>query len=288
MPSSRAARSGARARTKRGPILLAVDRDPASRAAVAAAGLIAPALGGRVAVLHVGRPGQRPRPGKSPDRWAADELMLRGVKAEVVVRAGEPADEILAAARALNAALIVIGSRGRSTLGGLLLGSVSQEVTARADGPVLVARAETRTAPIRKILLAIEGVSGSAALVETAARLAAPLEAAVVVVHVSYPGGEELERAVFHAAQTHGEQAVSAAVRRLAARGIDATEVSITALGGISRAIARCADDVQADLILMGSHGPKRSGEPAGTELSTAVVRHTRRPVVVAREREAT
>ena len=272
---------------KRASILLAVDSDPASVAAVDVTASLAVALRASVAVLHVERPAETTDAGAAPDRRAVEELALRGAKGQIVVRGGDPADEILAAGRALGCTLIVMGSRGRSALGGLLLGSVSREVTARAMCPVLVVRAKASLAPTQKIVLAIEGVAGSDALVDTAAKLAGPLNASVVVVHVSYPGGERVERALYHARTTHGEQAVALAVSSLRKRGIDARPLSVVAVGGISRALAKCAESVDAQMIIMGSHQGEHPGEPAGTELSTAVVHRTRRPVLVMPETES-
>ena len=61
--------------------------------------------------------------------------------AEVTQRAvmGHPAQVLLDAAE--DAALLVVGSRGRGGFTGMLLGSVSQHVVARAACPVVVVRA---------------------------------------------------------------------------------------------------------------------------------------------------
>jgi nucleotide-binding universal stress UspA family protein len=53
---------------------------------------------------------------------------------------GDPAEEIVALAKELEADLIVIGSRGHGRVAGLLLGSVAQKVLAHAACPVLVVR----------------------------------------------------------------------------------------------------------------------------------------------------
>ena len=53
---------------------------------------------------------------------------------------GEPAPEIAARARAIEADLIVVGSRDRGPLATSILGSVSAGVIDRAPCPVLVAR----------------------------------------------------------------------------------------------------------------------------------------------------
>ncbi len=53
---------------------------------------------------------------------------------------GDPAREIVAAAKKNGADLIVIGSRGYGRLKGLMLGSVAQKVLGQAPCPVLVVR----------------------------------------------------------------------------------------------------------------------------------------------------
>jgi nucleotide-binding universal stress UspA family protein len=55
-------------------------------------------------------------------------------------REGDPSRAIVEAAEETKADLIVIGSRGRGQLGGLILGSVSERVLHRAGIPVLVVR----------------------------------------------------------------------------------------------------------------------------------------------------
>lgn len=55
-------------------------------------------------------------------------------------RRGEPDREILAAAAEAKADLIIMGSRGRGQIGGLILGSVSERVLHGAHLPVLIVR----------------------------------------------------------------------------------------------------------------------------------------------------
>lgn len=53
---------------------------------------------------------------------------------------GHPAPEIIRFAEDCGADLVVMGSRGRSELRGLLLGSVSEQVLRRASCPVTIVR----------------------------------------------------------------------------------------------------------------------------------------------------
>ncbi|HEX2142259.1 MAG TPA: universal stress protein [Candidatus Limnocylindria bacterium] len=73
-------------------------------------------------------------------RWAADELREAGMPVSVDLRAGDPAQEIIASAEQEGANLIVIGSRGLSALPRLLLGSVARKVLLHAPQSVLVVR----------------------------------------------------------------------------------------------------------------------------------------------------
>jgi nucleotide-binding universal stress UspA family protein len=57
---------------------------------------------------------------------------------ETVVEVGDPAGVIVSMTRTRNADLVVVGRRGRGTLAGLLLGSVSNKIMQLADVPCLV------------------------------------------------------------------------------------------------------------------------------------------------------
>jgi nucleotide-binding universal stress UspA family protein len=135
-------------------LLLAVDDSSHSRKAVPAVVELARAGGGTVHVLHV-RELHYPVPptvvGDSREeaqRLVDDvvaELERAGVKAEGALRpstGGSPAGPILEYAREIGAGMVVVGSHGRSGLGGLLLGSVAHKIIQLSACPVLVVRDE--------------------------------------------------------------------------------------------------------------------------------------------------
>jgi nucleotide-binding universal stress UspA family protein len=73
-----------------------------------------------------------------PVKEAADKL---GVEAAVLhVPDAQPAEAIVAAAKAKDCSLIVMASHGRRGLGRLILGSQTSEVLAHSSVPVLVVR----------------------------------------------------------------------------------------------------------------------------------------------------
>jgi len=71
----------------------------------------------------------------------AAELRNRGVRVKIDVRRGQPAAEIVKAARDSNADLIAMTTHGRSGLGRLLFGSVAEAVLRESELPVFLLRA---------------------------------------------------------------------------------------------------------------------------------------------------
>jgi nucleotide-binding universal stress UspA family protein len=65
-----------------------------------------------------------------------------GVKATSTIVEGWPADRIVRAARASNADLIVMGTRGRTGFSRLVLGSVASRVISTSPCPVLTVRSK--------------------------------------------------------------------------------------------------------------------------------------------------
>ena len=71
---------------------------------------------------------------------AADRLRAAGLDASSEIRSGDPAHEVVAAAAATDAGLVVVGTRGLTGLRRLVLGSVARNVLLSAPCSVLVVR----------------------------------------------------------------------------------------------------------------------------------------------------
>jgi nucleotide-binding universal stress UspA family protein len=70
----------------------------------------------------------------------AIELRNKGVRVTTEVRSGDPAQEIVAAAREAGADLIAMSTHGRGGLGRLIFGSVAEAVLREAEIPVFLMR----------------------------------------------------------------------------------------------------------------------------------------------------
>ncbi len=123
-------------------ILLAVDGSRFADAAAVAAGSLAKRCGLPVTVLSVcANDDLKCDLVQAMADRVRDLLRKDGVAADSVIKEGNPAKAIVAAATENECDLIVLGSHGRSGLDRLLMGSVSQQVVVQAKCPVLVAKA---------------------------------------------------------------------------------------------------------------------------------------------------
>jgi nucleotide-binding universal stress UspA family protein len=214
---------------------------------LAVAGL---AVGGgtEVVVLHVDDRGQ-PEDGRRLVTDIVSGLIALAVNARPELRTaprGQVAAEIAAAAAEHAADLVVLGSRGRSDLGGLLLGSVGHRVLERVRCPVLLVRAGRRASGRRRrVLVAVAGDEDLAELVRTTAAVA-ELDAQVLVLHLLAPGDGDLQLAI-------SAQVVERMVAGLRRCGVRARGRVRAGARGTAQEIARTALGYGADLIVMGS-----------------------------------
>jgi nucleotide-binding universal stress UspA family protein len=80
-------------------------------------------------------------------RWAgrqtdklAQRARKRGVRASAMMVVGDPAQQIVKAARSQRADLVVVGTHGRRGVSRFFLGSVAERVIATAPCPVMIIR----------------------------------------------------------------------------------------------------------------------------------------------------
>jgi len=134
-------------------LLVALDHSPSSDRALAAAQELAALSKGEVWVIHLREREVMPRTGLVPTesddeatqgvKSAVEKLNAAGIKAHGVVEDtvfGHAARYIVDSAGEHDVDVIVMGSRGRSDLAGLVLGSTAHKVIHMSDKPVLVVR----------------------------------------------------------------------------------------------------------------------------------------------------
>jgi len=169
-----------------------------------------------------------------------------GAGAETVTReAGDPSEGIVAAAREHSADVIVMGRRGKRGLARMMVGDATAKVIGNASCAVLVAPRGGRLWE-KRLLLATDGSRHSEAAAAAASHLAKQAGLPITVVSVVTASQNAARR-------EEAREAVAATVVRFKAAGLDAA--GMVAEGRADEAIVKAAEDVGADLIVVGSHG---------------------------------
>lgn len=209
------------------------------------------------------------------------------------VKEGRPDEEIVQLAEEIGAGLVVLGSRGLGLLKRALMGSVSVSVVRHAHCPVLVVRGsgrESQDLPGR-ILLAVDGSREAKAAKETAAQIsrAGGSELHVVFVlpteqYVPRLGPEIPEdwKGSFERGQQRARAWLDQQAEQIEAEGSTVAGTHL-ALGRPQQEIVRLGDELDADLIVLGSRGLGGVRRALMGSVSDSVVRHSRCSVLVVR-----
>ena len=228
-----------------------------------------------------------------------EPFLDEGVPIETRVVEGNPWRVIRDEALALPADLLVMGTHGRSGFEHLLLGSVTEKVLRCAPCPVLTlgaVPAPPRRGPLfRRILCAADLTPGSEHTLAMGLSLAEENASRITLLHaVEYPSGEygaHLYLAVPEIGPLRrdrveqGREALLRAVPDEARDFCDVTERVET--GTAWRKILQVAEEMDADLIVMGAHTQGALGRALFGSTATHVVRQAPCPVLVVRETEA-
>jgi len=241
-------------------------------------------FGAKITVLHVIPPGLPasvemgclPAPVGIGEAFRRDKLEEvgrfvaahdhHGVSVETLCREGDAPRAIRAAVRETGADLIVMGTHGRSGLGRLVLGSVTEAMLTNAPIPVLTVHRDAagRQGLFRRVLCAVDTSEWSAGTIGFAIELAAEDGEHLTVLHVIDDLPETRAWAQGHYAvrevESFRDDLERAAVAELQRLIPDEARVSCrleehVAFGRPDREILRVASEEDADLVVMGTHG---------------------------------
>lgn len=228
------------------------------------------------------------RAAASADRDAVQTVLqsdpgatLGPARVRVAERAGElvvhevtaPADpRVLLLELAEDAAMVVVGSRGRGPVTSLLLGSVGVAVTRHATCPVVVVRPGHPGIVRNGVLVGIDGTERSLLPLEFAYRQASLCRLPLTVIHCVGPtwtvgGDEEVRLTVAETLSGFGEKFPDVRARIELAGGF--------ADGTIVRASRRM------DLVVLGAHHGSAPGPGLIGSVASSVVEHATSPVAI-------
>jgi nucleotide-binding universal stress UspA family protein len=221
----------------------------------------------------------------------------RGISVETRITTGLPSEEVLAAAEAEEADLIVVGTRGKTGLAHVLLGSTAERIIRRAPCPVLAVRTEGSMAEqggrpggdppaLDRLLVPIDFSDCSIDALEYAVGVAQRAKSSLTLLHVLEPVSYGLDFTIPHPMKR--EQLRDAIVTRLSGlvSALDSAQVRSDYLvrGGLpSDSILDAARTQSADMIVMGTHGRRGLSHALSGSVAESVLRRARCPVLTVR-----
>ena len=218
------------------------------------------------------------------------------------VRAGDPAETILCEAEDQAVDLVVVGSRGLSTVERFFLGSVAERVARHASCPVLLVR--PHHTELQQVVVGVDGSDRSGEAVQWLRSFPLPVGCEIRMVTV-LPSTEELNRTSMllplgrgyrdaRRLAEHQQHEVEKYLDTLAAPLTDAGERLAVEVwrGDPALTLIQGAEENEADLIIVGSHGHSKIERFFMGSVAEKVLRHAHCSVLIVkgpvqREREA-
>ncbi|HTW60459.1 MAG TPA: universal stress protein [Terracidiphilus sp.] len=211
----------------------------------------------------------------------AERVRAEGLKCEVVVRPGMPADQILAFTREREIDRIVMGTHSPGPIGKLLVGSVAEAVLRSASVPVCIVGPQVvegayREFATRTILCATSLLESSTVVAGFAAELAAQHRARLILQHVIRPQ----DRARLLAGRSLDQlEADMLALVPAALQGRIAIQ-TIVVPGDPTEELLYQSRAQQADLIVLGAQGASAFAAVTRHGVVYKVLAHANCPVL--------
>jgi nucleotide-binding universal stress UspA family protein len=211
----------------------------------------------------------------------AQRVREAGVRCEIVVRPGLPADQILAFLRERELDRVVMGTHSPGPIGKLLVGSVAEAVLRTAKVPVCIVGPDVvdgsyRNFAIRTILCAVSLQEASSMVAGFAAELAAQHNARLILQHVIRPQ----ERAEVLAGRSI-EEIETELLSMIPPELHDKIAVQIIVVPGdpTEELLYQCRAQ-QADLIVLGAQGASAFAAITRHGVVYKVLAHSHCPVI--------
>lgn len=221
----------------------------------------------------------------------------RGIAVHTRIEKGIPSEQVLAAAAAEDADLIIVGTAGKSGLAHVLLGSTAERIIRTAPCPVLAVRMDgsrsehtigstSQSVLLDRILVPVDFSDCSLDALEYAAAVAQRAQAAVMLLHVMEPVSYGLDfTAPLRAEREHEREVLTQRLAGLVA-ALEAANVKSESLvrGGLPRdSILEAARAWSADLIVMGTHGRRGLSHALYGSVVESVLRKSHCPILTVR-----
>lgn len=190
-----------------------------------------------------------------------DEIESSGLEVTREIRHGVPSRDLAAAAREVDAGLIVVSSHGYGAIRRVLLGSVASALIRTADAPVLVVGADRRHLEFETVVAGVDLSPVSKQVLDLAARFTSPKGRLHVVSSYEVPmvvsGDEVLPHLPTEAETKEIVETRTKQIRALMPEMKDGPTVAIEPLpkAPAAMAILESAEILRADLVVIGTSG---------------------------------
>jgi len=219
--------------------------------------------------------------------WS-ERAQLKGVLCEAVVREGNPTQQVITAIRQFEADRAILGTRSRSKIGKLLIGSVAEQVLRSVNIPVMTVGPEAHLAGAfeernRVVLHATTLRETSRPSAALACSIAVNLGARLVLLHVLPPEDEMVQSGLM----TGLDSLAMHELRKLAAEtsaGCCSAVEPVVIHGNPSIEILSESVERHANLIVLGATHRSVFENMARDRTIYRVLAHARCPVLTLRE----
>ena len=220
----------------------------------------------------------------------------RGIAITTRMASGIPSEEVIAAAQAEDSGLIVVGTRGKTGLAHVLLGSTAERVIRGAPCPVLTVRTEpadnedgsvlSRPVTLERILVPVDFSDCSLDALQYAVVVAQQAQASLMLLHVLEPVsyGLDFDLGHFRSREDVRESWTKRLEKLAATHQHPHMPIEYRLRGGFpSDSILDAAKTLPCDLIVMGTHGRRGISHTISGSVAEAVLRKAHCPVIAVR-----
>ncbi len=199
----------------------------------------------------------------------AEASYMKGVRAETVMRLGNPYHGIRSIVTEEDVDLVVMGTKGISGFREMLIGSNTEKVVRYAKCPVLTVHARPESFDYKNIVYATDMNDAEKGFVETVKETQKMYDAKIHLVRINTPNNfvkdKETLKKLRYFANKHGLENFTVNVFN------DTSE---------EEGIITFAADIKADLIAMATHGRTGFAQLFTGSIAEDVVNYAKRPVL--------
>lgn len=201
-----------------------------------------------------------------------DDLAVEGkyadIKLDGLVEVGHPFEHISRTIAEHDVDLVVMGTKGSSGLEEIFVGSNTEKVVRRVDCPVLTVKNPVVVDEIKNIAFATNFRDDYSNLIEQLTKIQKLFGATIHIVSINTPSNFENDRYYKQAMKEFAEK-----------HDLDNYTMNVYNDDPEEDGIIYFAEDIDADMIALGTHGRTGIGRLLSGSIAEDIVNHAKRPV---------